>query len=89
MLINYHAKNDRQGWHFVCSYPLDSDQWGKTDRAFIDEMLKHGHQVITCGWNMWEIAPEHLQPQEPQQTRPVAPAAERPINFGQQPLDLN
>jgi hypothetical protein len=89
MLINYHAKNDRQGWHFVCSYPLDSDEWGKTDRAFIDEMLKHGHQVITCGWNMWEIAPEHLQPQEPQQTRPVAPAADRPINFGQQPLDLN
>jgi hypothetical protein len=89
MLINYHAKNDRQGWHLVCSYPLDSDQWGKTDRSFIDEMLKHGHQVITCGWNMWEIAPEHLQPQEPQQTRPVAPAADRPINFGQQPLDLN
>lgn len=88
MLINYHAKNEKLGWHFVCSYPLDSDQWGKTDRAFIDEMLKHGHQVITCGWNMWEIAPDHLQQQAPQQTRPAAPATTRPINFGQQPLDL-
>lgn len=89
MLINYHAKNDRQGWHLVCSYPLDSDQWGKHDRAFIDEMLKNGHQVITCGWNMWEIAPDHLQQQEPQQTRTAAATANRPINFGQQPLDLN
>jgi hypothetical protein len=51
-------------------------------------MLKHGHQVITCGWNMWEIAPDNLQQQEPQQTRPAAPATTRPINFGQQPLDL-
>lgn len=78
MLINYHAKNDKQGWHLVCSHPLDSDQWGETDRSFIDEMLKHGHQVITCGWNMWEIAPD-LEPIKPR----------RPINFGQQSLDLN
>ena len=81
MLINYHAKNDKQGWHLVCSYPLDSDQWNDTDRSFIDEMLKQGHRVITCGWNMWEIAPDL----EPQTTiKPV-----RPINYGQQALELN
>ena len=78
MLINYHAKNDKQGWHLVCSFPIDSDQWGETDRSFIDEMLKHGHRVITCGWNMWEIAPD-LEPIKPY----------RPINRGQQPLDLD
>jgi hypothetical protein len=77
MLINYHAKNEKQGWHLVCSYPLDSEQWGKTDRSFIDEMLKQGHQVITCGWNMWEIAPDelaHEAPQEPTSTAPRKPA---------------
>jgi ribosome biogenesis protein Tsr3 len=89
MIINYHAKHERDGWRLVCSYPLDSEQWGRQDRVFIDEMLKHGHQVITCGWNMWEIAPDHLQQQEPQQTRKAAPAAPRPINYGQQPLNLD
>ena len=88
MLINYHAKNDNQGWHFVCSYPLDSDQWGETDRSFIDEMLKHGHQVITCGWNMWEIAPDGLT-HEPQQ-EPTSAASRKPTNHPQQQaLDLN
>lgn len=55
MLINYYAKNEKQGWNFVCSHPLDSNHWDETDRSFIDEMLNHGHQVITCGWSMWEI----------------------------------
>jgi len=88
MLINYHAKNEKQGWHLVCSFPIDSDQWGKTDRSFIDEMLKHGHQVITCGWNMWEIAPDGLSQephQEPTSTAPRTPT--RPLQ--QTALDLD
>jgi hypothetical protein len=88
MLINYHAKNEKQGWHLVCSFPIDSDQWGKTDRSFIDEMLKQGHQVITCGWNMWEIAPDgltHEPHQEPTTTAPRKPTRQ----VQQQPLDLN
>jgi hypothetical protein len=88
MLINYHAKNEKQGWHLVCSFPIDSDQWGKTDRSFIDEMLKQGHQVITCGWNMWEIAPDgltHESPQEPTTTTPRKPTRQPQ----QTALDLN
>jgi hypothetical protein len=88
MLINYHAKNEKQGWHLVCSFPIDSDQWGKTDRSFIDEMLKQGHQVITCGWNMWEIAPDGLS-QEPHQ-EPTTTAPRKPTRPPQQTaLDLN
>ena len=88
MLINYHAKNDKQGWHLVCSFPIDSDQWGKTDRSFIDEMLKHGHQVITCGWNMWEIAPDGLT-QEPHQ-EPTSTVPRKTTRQAQQTaLDLN
>jgi hypothetical protein len=88
MLINYHAKNEKQGWHLVCSFPIDSDQWGKTDRSFIDEMLKQGHQVITCGWNMWEIAPDGLSQEphrEPTTTAPRNPT--RPLQ--QTALDLD
>lgn len=88
MLINYHAKNEKQGWHLVCSFPIDSDQWGKTDRSFIDEMLKQGHQVITCGWNMWEIAPDGLS-QEPHR-KPITTAPRKPTRQPQQTaLDLN
>ena len=88
MLINYHAKNDKQGWHLVCSYPLDSDKWNKTDRSFIDEMLKQGHQVITCGWNMWEIAPDGLYDDPIQET--IARTPRKPgKRLQQQPLDLD
>jgi hypothetical protein len=88
MLINYHAKNEKQGWHLVCSYPLDSDHWGKIDRSFIDEMLKQGHQVITCGWDMWEIAPDGLT-QEPHQ-EPTTTTPRKPTRRAQQTaLDLN
>lgn len=88
MLINYHAKNEKQGWHLVCSFPIDSDQWGKTDRSFIDEMLKQGHQVITCGWNMWEIAPDGLT-QEPHQEPTTTAPRKSTRQVQQQPLDLN
>jgi hypothetical protein len=88
MLINYHAKNEKQGWHLVCSFPIDSDQWGKTDRSFIDEMLKQGHQVITCGWNMWEIAPDGLTQEQHQE--PTSTAPRKPTRQPQQTaLDLN
>ena len=88
MLINYHAKNEKQGWHLVCSFPIDSDQWGKTDRSFIDEMLKQGHQVITCGWNMWEIAPDGLTQESHQE--PTTTAPRKPTRQPQQTaLDLN
>lgn len=54
-MIAYHARTDRDGWSEVCRYPLNSPEWSKQDRAFIDELIKQGQWVLTCGWSMWQI----------------------------------
>ena len=58
MIIAYHAKNDKHGWHEVCRHPIDSPAWGKFDLSMIAEMIKNGHEVLTCGWNMYQIVRE-------------------------------
>jgi hypothetical protein len=54
-MIAYHAKNDRQGWHEIARHPADWTGWGKFDRSMIEEMMRHGHITITCGWNMYQL----------------------------------
>ena len=55
IIVAYHAKNDKQGWHEVCRGPIDSPIWSKQDRVWIDELLQQGDWVLTCGWNMYQI----------------------------------
>lgn len=55
IVVAYHSRTDRDGWSEVCRYPVDSLEWSKQDRVFINEMLTNGHMVLTCGWNMWNI----------------------------------
>ena len=55
MLIAYHAKHERHGWHEVCRHPIDWDGWGDFDRSMIDELIKNGSHVVTCGWNMYQL----------------------------------
>jgi len=55
IMIAYHAKNDKHGWREVCRYPADWEGWHSFDRSMIQELIDKGHQVITCGWNMYQI----------------------------------
>jgi hypothetical protein len=56
-IIAYHAKNDH-GWAEVCRHPLNSTEWSKQDRVWIDQLFQTGDWVLTCGWNMWQIVRE-------------------------------
>jgi len=53
MIVAYHAKNDH-GWHEVCRLPVDSPSWHEFDRSMIAELIKHNHEIVTCGWNMYQ-----------------------------------
>ena len=53
-MIAYHVKNEH-GWAEVCRHPLNSPEWSKQDRAWIDDLIQTGDWVLTCGWNMWQI----------------------------------
>jgi len=53
--IAYHAKNDKRGWSEVCRHPADWTGWNAFDRSMIDEILQQGHEVVTCGWNMYQV----------------------------------
>ena len=54
-IVAYHARTDENGWQEVCRHPIDSPEWSKQDRVWIDELIKQGEWVLTCGWNMWQI----------------------------------
>jgi phage portal protein BeeE len=56
--IAYHTKNDHHGWYEVCIHPADWHGWHDFDRSMIDELLREGHTVVTCGWNMYEVVQE-------------------------------
>ncbi len=53
--IAYHAKSELRGWNEVCRYPADWEGWHSFDKSMIDELLKNGSQVVTCGWNMYQV----------------------------------
>ena len=59
-IIAYHAKHELRGWSEVCRYPADWVGWNTFDRNMILELLKHGHNVVTCGWNMYQIVNEKV-----------------------------
>ena len=58
-MIAYHAKHELRGWSEVCRYPADWTGWHAFDRSMIAELLREGHQVVTCGWNMYQEVPDH------------------------------
>lgn len=58
MKVAYHAKNEREGWRHICTHELHSPAWSKQDQVWIDEMLQNGDQVITIGWNMYQLIVE-------------------------------
>jgi len=60
-VIAYHAKHELRGWSEVCRYPADWTGWHAFDRAMIDELLREGHTVVTCGWNMYQVVQEATQ----------------------------
>lgn len=53
--IAYHAKSELRGWQEVCRHPADWEGWHYTDRLMIKELLEQGEQVVTIGWNMYEV----------------------------------
>lgn len=53
--IAYHAKSELRGWQEVCRHPADWEGWNHTDRSMIKELLEQGEQVVTIGWNMYEV----------------------------------
>ena len=57
-IIAYHAKSELRGWHEVCRYPARWEGWHAADRSMIDEILIHGHEVVTLGWNMYQVVRE-------------------------------
>lgn len=59
-IIAYHAKQELRGWNEVCRYPADWEGWHAFDRSMIAELLQHGHDVVTCGWNMYQVIREEV-----------------------------
>jgi len=55
--IAYHAKSELRGWQEVCRHPADWSGWHDTDRMMIQELLEQGEQVVTLGWNMYQVVP--------------------------------
>ena len=61
LIIAYHAKHELRGWSEVCRYPATWEGWHEFDRSMIAELLKNGSEVITCGWNMYQVIKEDKQ----------------------------
>lgn len=58
MKLAYHAKNDSHGWHHILTAPIDSPQWHDADRWAYNFMIDNGEQVLTIGWNMYQLVAE-------------------------------
>ena len=54
-LIAYHSRKDNTGWREECRQPADWSGWHAFDKGMIEELLKTGDQVVTIGWNMYQI----------------------------------
>lgn len=54
-VVVYHRKSELRGWHEVFRAPIDSQCWNNADRGAINHLLEHGEQVLTLGWDMWEL----------------------------------
>ena len=54
-IITLHQKTDNDGWQTIKSLPIDSAQWGKIDRSWIDTLMQSGSMVITIGHTMYSI----------------------------------
>lgn len=57
-MIAYHAKSEIRGWNEVLRQRADWDGWNQADRSMIQELLTHGHEVVTLGWSMYQIVRE-------------------------------
>jgi len=61
LIIAYHEKHERNGWGEVCRHPATWEGWHDFDRSMIAELIKNGSEVITCGWNMYQVIKEAKQ----------------------------
>lgn len=59
-LIIYHTKKDNTGWREQCRQFADWEGWHPFDKGMIQEMLTQGHDVVTIGWNMYQIDKESV-----------------------------
>jgi len=59
MIVIYHKKSELRGWNEVFRAPIESEAWTTADRNAINHLLENGEQVLTMGWDMWEI--KHLK----------------------------
>jgi hypothetical protein len=55
LTITLHQKTDNHGWQTIKSLPIDSAQWCKIDRRWIDTLMQSGSMVITIGHTMYSI----------------------------------
>jgi hypothetical protein len=54
-IITLHQKTDNDGWKTIKSLPIDSAEWCKIDRSWIDTLVESGSMVITIGHTMYSI----------------------------------
>lgn len=54
-LIAYHAKSELRGWNEVLRERADWTGWNAFDQGMIEEILTHGHEVVTVGWSMYQV----------------------------------
>ena len=59
-MIAYHSRKDNTGWREECRQPADWLGWHAFDKSMIEELLKTGDQVVTIGWNMYQIVREEV-----------------------------
>jgi hypothetical protein len=55
MKLAYHSKNDNHGWHHVITASIDAPSWNEYDIWAYNHMMQTGEQVVTLGWNMWQL----------------------------------
>jgi hypothetical protein len=55
MKLAYHAKNDNHGWRHIKTAPISCPEWHDADRWAYNFMIDNGEQVLTIGWNMYQL----------------------------------
>ena len=55
MNITMHVMTKHDGWQRQCTRPYQHPRWDDFDRAWIDEMLRDGSEVLTIGEIMYNV----------------------------------
>jgi hypothetical protein len=57
-IIAFHIKTETSGWKEVFRHSFDWLGWDKHDRSMIEHLLNNGSDVVTIGWNMYQLVKE-------------------------------